>query len=218
MAAKQQHFQLFQQALAAAVASTEDTDAGNQKPQVQIPVQHDQEQEGVVVESDDISTVEDDGKELTRYPNLQMFPQNLFDPTHVHDANREAVIVDNPDITPETDGNSLRAAKTLQVKSGDLATEVQSVSAGSQVPSGFFYSFRYPVPMFVQVRTVEEGKNGEPKKGQLPLQPASVSQKAALFGAIPVSAVHDAQVPPYLRESVKNYQIMPLYIETPAKK
>ncbi|PSN35579.1 hypothetical protein C0J52_24407 [Blattella germanica] len=191
-AAKEQHFQLFQQALAAAVASgdsTEDVPAPS-KPK---PIEPDQE--GVVVESDDPNSVqEDDQQELTRYPNLQNFPQNLFDPTQIHDANREAVIVDNPDIPSE---NSLRTAKTLQ-----------------HVPGGFFYSFRYPVPMYVQVKTIQDGKPivENNKVGM------SVSQRAALFGAIPVAAVHDAQVPSYLRDSVKNYQVMPLYIETPASK
>ena len=216
MAAKEQHFQLFQQALAAAVASTDEASISSLKPQQTHPKQE-HEDKGVVVESDDISTVADeDLKDLTRYPNLQMFPQHLFDPTHVHDANREAVIVDNPDISSDTFENSLRAAKTLQVKTGMLPAAVSDVVEQPRVPGGFFYSFRYPVPLYMQVRTKEEDKNdNEKRKGAANAKDGlSVSQKAALFGAIPVAAVHDTQVPPHLKDSIKNHQVMPLYIET----
>lgn len=216
-AAKLQHFQLFQQALAAAVASTDETDPSiSPKPQ-QKPLEQDHESDGVVVESDDPSTVvDDDVKELKRYPDLQMFPQNLFDPTHVHDANREAVIVENPDISSDTAGNSLRAAKTLQGKSVESPTGFTDKEVQTQIPGGFFYSFRYPVPLYVQVRTIEEGiKHDDKMKGAVTARDGlSVSQKAALFSAIPVAAVHDAQVPPNLKDSIKNYQVMPLYIET----
>lgn len=217
MAAKKQHFQLFQQALAAAVTNTDKTDpSNNHKPQ-QAPSEEVHNHEGVVVESDDPSTVPpDDLKELTRYPLLHMFPQNLFDPTHVHDASREAVIVDNPDISSDTSGNSLRAAKTLEVESGEASSGVTSDVTPPQVPGGFFYSFRYPVPLYVQVRTMEEDKKyGDIKKEAVTVKDgSSVSHKAAFFGAIPVAAVHDAQVPAHLKGSVKNYQVMPLYIET----
>lgn len=215
-AAKEQHFQLFQQALAAAVASTDETGPSkSQKPQ-QTHSEQGLEQEGVVVESDDPGTAADDDlKELTRYPNLHMFPQNLFDPTHVHDANREAVIVDNPSINTDTSGNNLRAAKTLQAKSAEEPTAVRDGMAQFQVPGGFFYSFSYPFPLYVEVRTTEEGtKNHEQKKDAVTVKDdLSVSQKAVLYGAIPIAAVHDAQVPPRLKDSTKNYQVMPLYVE-----
>ena len=212
MAAKEQHFQLFQQALAAAVASRDEASIDSLKPQQTHP-QQEHEDKGVVVESDDDSTVADDDlRDLTRYPNLQMFPQHLFDPTHVHDANREAVIVDNPDISSDTFENGLRAAKTLQAKPAAVADGVEQ----PRVPGGFFYSFRYPVPLYVQVRTRETDKNDDEKKkgGASAKDGLSVSQKAVLFGAIPVAAVHDVQVPPHLKDSIKNYQVMPLYIET----
>lgn len=215
-AAKEQHFQLFQQALAAAVASTDETDPSkNQKPQ-QTHSEQELEHEGVVVESDDPGIVDDDDlNELTRYPNLHMFPQNLFDPTHVHDANREAVIVDNPSITPDTSGNNLRAAKTLQAKSAEEPTGVSEGIEQFRVPGGFYYSFSYPFPLYVQVRTREEGtRNYEKNKDALTVKDdLSVSQKAVLFGAIPIAAVHDAQVPSRLKDSIKNYQVMPLYVE-----
>lgn len=214
-AAKKQHFQLFQEALAAAVASTDETDPSkSQKPQ-QTHSEQGLEHEGVVVESDDPGTVADDDlKELTRYPNLHMFPQNLFDPTHVHDANREAVIVDNPSITPDTPGNNLRAAKTLQAKSAEAPTAVTDGMAQFQVPGGFFYSFSYPFPLYIQVKTMEDGtKNYEKKDAVTVKDDLSVSQKAVLFGAIPIAAVHDAQVPSHLKDSIKNYQVMPVYVE-----
>lgn len=216
MEAKRQHFQLFQQALAAAVTSTDEASISSLKPQQTHP-QQEHEDKGVVVESDDVSTVADDDlRDLTRYPNLQMFPQHLFDPTHVHDASRDAVIVDNPDISSDAFDNSLRAAKTLQVKTGVLPAAVSDGVEQPRVPGGFFYSFRYPVPLYMQVRTKEEDKNdNEKRKGVANAKDGlSVSQKAALFGAIPVAAVHDTQVPPYLKDSIKNYQVMPLYIET----
>jgi hypothetical protein len=216
VAAKEQHFQLFQQALAAAAALIGETDPSNiPKPQ-QTHSDQGLEQEGVTVESDDPSTVADDDlKELTRYPNLHKFPQNLFDPTHVHDANREAVIVDNPSITPDTSGNSLRAAKTLQAKSAELPTVLTEGVEQQQVPGGFLYSFRYPIPLYVQVRTVEEGTNDDDKKKDAVTakDDLSVSQRAVLFGAIPIAAVHDAQVSSHLKNSIKNYQVMPLYFE-----
>jgi hypothetical protein len=69
--------------------------------------------------------------------------------------------------------------------------------------------------LYLQVRTTEEGtKDYEEKKDASTVKDdLSVSQKAVLFGAIPIAAVHDAQVPPHLRGSVKNYQAMPLYVE-----
>ena len=191
IAAKEQHFQLFQQALAAAVESGDDTTNTSSKPVVV-----EQDQEGVVVESDDPNTVQDDDvQELTRYPNLQDFPQNLFDPTQVHDASREAVIVDNPDISART-GKNLQGSSPVENKP----------------PAGFFYSFRYAVPMYVQVKTIQDG--AEPENTQDDKNKVSVSQKAALFGAIPVAAVHDVQVPPNLKDSVKNFQVLPIYMET----
>lgn len=217
MAAKKQHFQLFQQVLAATVANKDETvPSSNHKPQQTPPVE-DHDREGVVVESGDTSTIPgDDSKELTRYPNLQMFTPNLFDPTHVHDANREAVIVDSPDISSDTSGNSLRAAKTLEVKSEQSTSGITDGVALPQAPGGFFYSFRYPVPLYVQVRTMEEDKKDDDKKKETVTAEGglSVSHKAALFGAIPVAAVHDAQVPTHLKDSIKNYQVMPLYVET----
>jgi hypothetical protein len=215
-AAKEQHFQLFQQALAAAVTSTDETDPSKtQKPQ-QTHSDQGLEHEGVVVESEDSGiVVDDDLKELTRYPNLHMFPQNLFDPTHVHDASREAVIVDNPSIAADTSGNNLRAAKTLQAKSAEASTAVTDGMAQHKVPAGFFYSFSYPIPLYIQVRTVEEGTGDDEKsKDAGPVKhDLSVSEKAVLFGAVPVAAVHDSQVPPELKSSIKNHQVMPLYIE-----
>jgi hypothetical protein len=215
-AAKEQHFQLFQQALAAASASTDETDPSKiQKPQ-QTHSDHGLEHEGVVVESEDSGTVvDDDLKELTRYPNLHMFPQNLFDPTHVHDADREAVIVDNPTLTLDTSENNLRAAKTLQAKSSEPSAAVTDGMQQHKAPVGFFYSFSYPIPLYIQVRTVEEGtKDDEEAKGAETVKDdLSVSQKSVLFGAIPVAAVHDAQVSPQLKDSIKNHQVMPLYVE-----
>jgi hypothetical protein len=166
----------------------------------------------VVVESEDSGTVlDEDLNELTRYPNLHVFPQNLFDPTHVHDASREAVIVDNPSIATDTSGNNLRGAKTLQAKSEATGGRPQH-----EVPAGFYYSFSYPIPLYIQVRTVEEGRSGADDKSRdaSPVkQDLSVSEKAVLFGAIPVAAVHDSQVAPQLKGSIKNHQVMPLYIE-----
>jgi hypothetical protein len=217
-AGKKQFFQLFDQLLTNTPASTNKTNPlSSYKPQHEDP-QQENEHKDVVVDSDDVTAVaDDDVRDLTRYPNLQMFPQNLFDPTHVHDANREAVIVDNPDISSDTVENNLRSAKTLQVKTGVSPTGLSDGLEQPQVPGGFFYSFRYPVPLYVQVRTMEADKNNNEKsKGAASAKDGlSVSQKAALFGAIPVAAVHDAQVPPHLKNSVKNYQVLPLYIETP---
>lgn len=215
-AAKEQHLQLFQQALAAAVASTDDTNPDTpQKPQQTHPEQG-LEHEGVVVDSEDSFIVSDeDLKELTRYPNLHMFPQNLFDPTHVHDANREAVIVDNPSIAPETSENNLRAAKTLQEKTAEASTAATDGVARHKVPGGFYYSFSHPIPLYIQVRTMEEGADDDENKkdAETAKDDLSVSQKAVLFGAIPVAAVHDVQVPSQLKDSTKNHQVMPLYIE-----
>jgi hypothetical protein len=54
----------------------------------------------------------------------------------------------------------------------------------------------------------EETKNCGKQKDDL-----SVSQKAVFFDAIPIAAVHDAQVPSHLKDSIKNHQVMPLYVE-----
>ena len=134
------------------------------KPQQTHP-QQEHEDKGVVAESDDVSTVADDDlRDLTRYPNLQMYPQHLFDPTHVHDVNREAVIVDNSDISLDIFENSRRAAKTLQVKTGVLPAAVSNGVEQTRVTGGFFYSFRYTVPLYMQVRTKEEDKNDNEKR------------------------------------------------------
>lgn len=55
---------------------------------------------GISVDSDKPNVppivLDEDGKELIRYPNLQLSPA-LYDPSHIHDDTREAVIVETSD-------------------------------------------------------------------------------------------------------------------------
>ncbi|XP_066999503.2 uncharacterized protein [Anabrus simplex] len=197
--------------------------------------------DSVVVESDNSNVQEDDGTELIRYPNLDKFPQNLYDPTQIHDANRDAVIVESSDsVGGET--NSLRTGKSTNIDLVDSDKEASSNVAQSVENSkeedktaertfekmedknilakgenkiepvknqGFFYSFQHPIPIYVQVKTITEDED-KGKSGNVPAESLSHSQQAAYFGAIPVAAVHDFQVPPWQRESFKNAGL-PLY-------
>ncbi|XP_065334422.1 uncharacterized protein LOC135935790 [Cloeon dipterum] len=60
----------------------------------------------------------------------------------------------------------------------------------------------------------EQPKQPEQKeqKEQQAIPPASISQKATFFGAVPVAAVHDTQVSPNQR--VQDHQTKPVYIES----
>lgn len=102
-------------------------------------------------------------------------------------------------------------------------------------PKGFFYDFNYPVGIIVDKGRAVSGsgphkrssddpfaiqnelynKNRDILNGALkaesPLKDSRLSLRAANFGAQPIAAVHDAQVPSYLKEKT-NDQTKPLYL------
>lgn len=102
-------------------------------------------------------------------------------------------------------------------------------------PKGFFYAFDYPVGIIVDKGRAVSGagpqkRSSEDKfsvqnelynknrailnsalKSEGVLKDSRVSQRAVNFGAQPIAAVHDAQVPSYLRDKVPDYQRSPLY-------
>ncbi|XP_049792963.1 uncharacterized protein LOC126202921 isoform X2 [Schistocerca nitens] len=85
-----------------------------------------------------------------------------------------------------------------------------------QVDGGFFYSFHHPViPVAVQVAqpvAADAADAGAAADAKAPPRGLSVSQRASLYDAVPVAAVHDAQVPPYLRGAITDHQTKPVFI------
>lgn len=99
------------------------------------------------------------------------------------------------------------------------------------IPDGYFSPHGQTVPVFVGVapqsdeiastrtaaspllplETRSQNNQHEEVKQQQAIPPASISQKANFFGAVPVAAVHDAQVSPGQR--VQDHQSKPVYIE-----
>ncbi|XP_046393327.1 uncharacterized protein LOC124161137 isoform X3 [Ischnura elegans] len=197
----------------------------------------DEADEGVVVESDALSdnsagggaTSYEDDHELTyekdRYPKLQYnSQQETYDPARVHDEANQAVIVNNPEF----------AESPVSTRIGSEGQENQA--QGGAGKGAFFYSFRHAVPVYV---AVPQGVAGAPTLArQQPFPPnrlyvtggvlgapgvltapggpvpvgRSISERASLLGAIPLAAVHDAQVSPTQRGSIKDHQTLPLYI------
>ncbi|CAB3366227.1 Hypothetical predicted protein [Cloeon dipterum] len=109
----------------------------------------------------------------------------------------------------------------------------KSLGLRNPAPEGKFASFGgQTVPVFVGVAPPlpeseeiastrsaalplpEQPKQPEQKeqKEQQAIPPASISQKATFFGAVPVAAVHDTQVSPNQR--VQDHQTKPVYIES----
>lgn len=64
-----------------------------------------------------------------------------------------------------------------------------------------------PLPL----ETRSQNNNREEVRQQQAIPPASISQKATFFGAVPVAAVHDSQVAPGQR--VQDHQTKPVYVE-----
>jgi len=125
---------------------------------------------------------DEDGVELRRYPKLPR-PSISHDPSQHHDVESDSVSIDNPELLTRTAyGNIFR--KKRQTTEPDR--------------NGFFYSFHYPAPLLVNVKTRED-------QGRIPTSSSSVSQRASLFGAIPVAAVHDAQLAPNQVDPEKGY-------------
>lgn len=198
----------------------------------------DESDEGVVIESEamldnaagaGLSLYEDDHEltyEKDRYPKLQYtaLPET-YDPARVHDEENNAVIVTNPEFASEGDIVSTRT----QVAGEEEKKPVESQATGEQAGKGaFFYSFRHAVPVFINVPQDQQHQivpnpflgvlgapgvvRASPNSNQKPTQTLSLSERASLLGAIPVAAVHDAQVSPFQRGSIKDHQTLPLYI------
>nr|CAD7393269.1 unnamed protein product [Timema cristinae] len=197
--ARKIHLHLYEQALNAALASDEGDN-----------VQSDKER---VTEGSNLGEEESE-IEMTVYPehSIGMLPQSLNDRFNAQDDD-DAVVIDSPEAQEEISGNYLRNAKTL-IKDPNVLPGTANLKEKSSLSpnSGFSYSFRYPVPLYVQVRTVQDDKETTSMETNLNKE-LSLSQKATLFGAVPVAAVHDAQVSPSQRNSMKNHQILPLYVE-----
>nr|CAD7264828.1 unnamed protein product [Timema shepardi] len=197
--ARKIHLHLYEQALNAALASGEGDNVQSDKESVT---------EGSNPSEEEIEI------EGTVYPehSIGMSSQSLNDHFNAQDDD-DAVVIDSPEAQEEISGNYLRNAKTL-IKDPNVLPGTANLKEKSSLSpnSGFSYSFRYPVPLYVQVRTVEDDKETTSKETNLNKE-LSLSQKANLFGAIPVAAVHDAQVSPSQRNSIKNHQTLPLYVE-----
>ncbi|KAK3926253.1 Cuticle protein 6 [Frankliniella fusca] len=190
----------------------------------------------------------EDGTELRRYPAPQH--ASLYDPSHVHDADRDAVIITNPDLEPDSfndiqlfrglraraRGYHPRGARAGPASGRARRAAQQQPEQDEQVDQqdqaktdGFFYSFRYPAPVLVGVRPPPSLSAPGPTPGvQAPEasrlgavqdeNPLSLSERAVYFGAIPVAAVHDAQVAPGqdgALASALQYARKPVYTEGP---
>ncbi|KAF4523669.1 hypothetical protein B566_EDAN006039, partial [Ephemera danica] len=121
---------------------------------------------------------------------------------------------DSP-VVPETPAQDSPAApETITpVKSTPVATE--SDKAREPPSEARFSTYQLAAPVFVAVGVVPQDDTKEIASVRTNLDsqltnippPVSVSQKAAYFGAVPVAAVHDAQVAP--GQVVKDHQRLP---------
>jgi Insect cuticle protein len=66
-------------------------------------------------------------------------------------------------------------------------------------------------PLPLETRSQNNQPREQVRHQQQAIPPASISQKANFFGAVPVAAVHDAQVSPGQR--VQDHQTKPVYVE-----
>lgn len=198
---------------------------------------------------------DEDGTELRRYPAPQH--ASLYDPSHVHDVERDAVIISNPDLEPDSfndiqlfrsrvgaaasSAGTPSAAASARARGYHPRQRQQQVDAHGrarrqtqhddeqqeqqqpppqQKADGFYYSFRYPAPVLVGVPPPPQAGTTGVDTGRTPAdeQPLSLSQRAVYFGAIPVAAVHDAQVAPGQRGygGGLEYANKPVYTEANA--
>ena len=76
---------------------------------------------------------DEDGTELRRYPAPQH--ASLYDPSHIHDADRDAVIIHNPDLEPDS-FNDIQFFRTLRARGRGYhprtTSQQQSYQGGSQ--------------------------------------------------------------------------------------
>ncbi|XP_034238911.1 uncharacterized protein LOC117643884 [Thrips palmi] len=191
--------------------------------------------------SGDLPPVYDaDGTELRRYPAPQH--ASLYDPSHLHDAERDAVIINNPDLEADS-FNDVQLFRSVGSRARGYHPRVQHPRHGSGVRArrqleqdqhdqqdeqnqqqdkkdGFFYSFHYPAPVLVGVQPPPSASDGRLGSAPAPDQQSlSLSQRAVFFGAIPVAAVHDAQVAPgqaSARADAVEYARKPVYTEPQA--
>ncbi|KAG8232168.1 hypothetical protein J437_LFUL012240 [Ladona fulva] len=201
----------------------------------------DESDEGVVIESDalsdnaagaGISGYDDDDHELTyekdRYPKLQYtsLPET-FDPAKVHDEESNSVIVTNPEFADEPVSTRIGGQQGDQKENVEGHKEISQITATIPGKGAFFYSFRHAVPVYVSVPQEQQHQYQQVPPGrfygvytrpaqqppqQHHQQRLSVSERASLLGAVPVAAVHDSQVSPAQRDSLKDHQTLPLYI------
>ncbi|XP_052120758.1 uncharacterized protein LOC113204539 [Frankliniella occidentalis] len=174
---------------------------------------------------------DEDGTELRRYPAPQH--ASLYDPSHVHDADRDAVIISNPDLEPDS-FNDIQLFRGVRARARGYHPRMRTHTRarrdsehGTQTKTdGFFYSFRYPAPVLVGVnpppsqsgpvpgvQAPDSSRTGPPSPEENPL---TLSERAVYFGAIPVAAVHDAQVAPGQEgalASALQYSRKPVYTE-----
>lgn len=119
------------------------------------------------------------------------------------------------------------AAKLLAYSAGNLLNNNEKQGGGHRGgksmklptipnPESYYSSYRQYSPVYVAVAPQPASDDTPSTRTALDdsrpvVPPASVSQKAAYFGAAPVAAVHDAQVAP--GQQVKDHQKLPVYIE-----
>jgi hypothetical protein len=124
--------------------------------------------------------------------------------------------------TTVAEDKTTEAPKTPASSTTETPTETPKKEESSTTsPDARFSSYNQGAPVFVAVGVAPHEETKElaslrtaldvaPHPAVIP--PLSVSQKAAYFGAVPVAAVHDAQVAP--GQVVKDHQKLPVYIET----
>lgn len=139
---------------------------------------------------------------------------------------------------PEDTNNYDDSAKYAYDESKDVSAKYVPTKEELEPPKdprGFFYSFDYPVGIIVDKgRAVSGAANIQKRNSQDPfavqnelysknreilngaltgegVKDSRLSLRAANFGSIPIAAIHDQQVPSYLKSQVPDVQKSPLY-------
>jgi hypothetical protein len=161
-------------------------------------------------------------------------PSATFTPNHIIDEELEAIVLDNPElrfnpiVVPWRSAiHSRRQGKNLDLSPGQarlVLSKSENPEDSREPVSAEAVPDSKPVKEEIQDDTPEEQVKVDSsppayhfeKLIPVEVKPEdkglSLSLRATEAGAIPVAAVHDSQVSPKQRDSIKDHQILPVYI------
>lgn len=129
--------------------------------------------------------------------------------------NRAAIARDEEISRREQEVELMRAAEE-QARSQDAQQLARSTYEEPEkpqgIPHGFFYNFDYPVNLIIPRNEGRSLKGAASSIEAVAVKPsARISEIAHNEGAIPVDAVHDAQVHPKQSGGLVNSQVLPVH-------